>query len=332
MIISFFEISPREIERYTNDLNKHELRFFYNSIQEEAYESYCDSEILSVFINSKITADLINAMPGIKFIATRSTGFEHINAECCKQKSISVSNVPLYGENTVAEHTFALLLSLSRNIHKTYVRTLSNNFSTEGIQGFDLRGKTIGVVGAGNIGMHVIRMAKGFGMKAQAFDINKNHFISEILDFNYVSMEELLQTSDIISLHAPYNKNTHHLINKNNISKIKKGAILINTARGGLVEVDALIEALDNNILSGAGLDVIEGEEYLMEEGYIYTGEKGIEAAKLLKQNYLLLHRENVVITPHNAFNSVEAAERIVKTTIKNINAFINGNPINLIH
>jgi D-lactate dehydrogenase len=270
-------------------------------------------------------------MPNLKLITTRSTGFEHIDKDSAKTKNIIICNVPYYGENTVAEHTFALILTLSRKIYSSYQRILSNNYSTHGLQGFDLKGKTIGVIGSGRIGMHVIRMANGFGMKAQAYDVKRNTLLSEILNFEYVSLDTLLKSSDIISLHAPYNNNTHHIINQANISIIKKGALLINTSRGALVETDALISALDLGILSGAGLDVLEGEEYLMEEDIACKEDQCVEAFKLIKQQYSLVHRENVVVTPHNAFNSQESVERIIDTTIENITMFLSENPINTI-
>lgn len=331
MKIAIFNAENPETEKFKQELKEHEIKIFKENIQDVEPEQFKDSEIISVFIHSKVNKNIINQMPNLKFIATRSTGFDHIDLETCKEKGIQVSNVPFYGENTVAEHTFALILSLSRNIHRTYVRTINNNFSLENLQGFDLKGKTLGVIGTGRIGLHVIRMAKGFGMNILAFDINKNEFLEEILEFKYVSLEDVLQNSDIISLHAPLNNSTYHLINKNNIHLIKKGAILINTARGGLVETEALLEALDKGILSGAGLDVFEGEEYILEEGCKLHDDYSQDVKRLIEQNCSLLHRENVVITPHNAFNSKEAVERIFKTTIENIKGFISGRPQNLV-
>ncbi len=140
-----------------------------------------------------------------------STGFDHIDLAECRKRKIKVANVPYYGENTVAEHTFALILSLSRNIHRAYIRALRGDHSIEGLKGFDLKGKTLGVIGAGHIGLHVIRIAKSFGMNVLAYDTRENRFLAEVLDFQYVPLEFLLKKSDIITLHVPYNKNTHHL-------------------------------------------------------------------------------------------------------------------------
>jgi len=239
--------------------------------------------------------------------------------------------VPYYGENTVAEHTFALILALSRNVHKAYVRTLKQDYSIEGLKGFDLKGKTLGIVGAGNIGMHVIRIAKSFSMHVLAYDSKPDNFLAEVLHFKYASLPEVLANSDIISLHVPDNENTHHLINKDSIKKIKKGAILINTSRGGIVDTQALIEALDKKILAGVGLDVLEGEELIKEEKQLLSDPKKAEYFGQIMRDHELLNKDNVVFTPHIAFYSQEALERILDTTVENINNFISGNPQNLV-
>ena len=197
--------------------------------------------------------------------------------------------------------------------------------------GFDLKGKTLGVVGTGQIGLHVIRIAKGFGMDVLAYDLKQNHILSEILGFNYVSLENLLPNSDIVTLHVPYNKYTHHLMNRDRFKLMRKGSILINTARGAIVDTEALIEALDQKILSGAGLDVIEGEELIKEEKQIVFDPKKIESLASIVKDHILLNKDNVVFTPHIAFYSKEALERILDTTVDNINAFISGKPQNMV-
>jgi D-lactate dehydrogenase len=290
-----------------------------------------DSDIISVFIYSKIDREVIKRLPKLKLIVTRSTGFDHIDIRECKRRGITVCNVPSYGENTVAEHTFALILALSRNVHKSYVRSLRKDFSTEGLKGFDLKGKTIGVIGAGHIGLHVIRIAKGFGMDVLVYDIKQNSFLAEVLGFKYVSFEKLLRSSDIITLHVPYNRHTHHMINRDNIGIIKKGAILINTSRGGVVSTEALIEGLDKGILSGVGLDVIEGEELIKEEKQLLYDQKNIRILANLVRDHILLSRDNVVFTPHIAFYSKEALERILEITVENILAFLLDNPKNVV-
>jgi D-lactate dehydrogenase len=286
-------------------------------------------EAISIFIQCKVDKKVIAKLPKLRYVATRSTGFDHIDLEACKARKISVSNVPHYGENTVAEHTFALILSLSRNIHKSYLRTTRENYSLDGLEGFDLEEKTIGIIGAGRIGLHVIKIAKGFGMNVLAYDVCRDEFMAETLGFKYVTLPQLLKSSDIITLHAPYCKSTHHLISKKNMKSIKKGALLINTARGGLIETDALISAIDQGIIAGAGLDVLEGEDIIMEEKrLVFDRAKEKDMISLIR-NHILLSKEEVVYTPHIAFYSREALLRILDTSLDNLASFAEGKLIN---
>ncbi len=330
MRIAFFEVKDWEKEYLKKRLNDHLLKFIDEKLSLENARQIKDSDAISVFIYSKIDEPIIREIPNLKLITTRSTGFDHIDLEACKKHGITVCNVPSYGENTVAEHAFALILSLSRGVCRTCPR-FEHDFSLEGLMGFDLKGKTIGVVGAGQIGLHVIRIAKGFGMNVLAFDARPNKILSEVLGFEYTSLEDLLSRSDIITLHVPYNKYTHHLLNRDKFKLVKKGAILINTARGSIVETEALIDALDKKILSGAGLDVIEGEELIKEEKQLLYEPKNIEALSNLVKDHILLSKDNVVFTPHIAFYSKEALERILETTVENISAFASGKPQNTV-
>jgi D-lactate dehydrogenase len=185
------------------------------------------------------------------------------------------------------------------------------------------------VIGAGHIGLHVIRMAKGFGMNVKAFDVKQNPFLAEVLEFKYATLDEILKTADILTLHAPYNTKTHHMINLSNIDKIKRGAILINTARGALVETDALLRALESGILAGAGLDVLEGEELIKEEKQLLSHKYPLDKMETLLKSNILLHRDDVVFTPHIAFYSNEALQRILDTTVSTIKNFHEGQIIN---
>lgn len=317
MKICFFEVTEYEKNRFKQKFTDDDVYFFCESIQDVNISNFTDVEAISVFVHSKLSGDILKKLPNLKIIATRSTGIDHVDAQYCANNNIAIKNVPLYGENTVAEHTFALILSLSRKIHKSYVRSIHGNFSSVGIQGFDLQNKTIGIIGGGRIGLHVARMAKSFGMHVRVYDIKQDAFLAELINFKYVTLEELLRQSDIISLHVPLNKYTEHMINDESLKMVKPGAILINTARGGLVDTDSLLDALDKGILSGAGLDVIEGEEYLMEENLAYSPIE--KANKIISSSKRLLENENVVMTPHNAFNSIEAVNRIIDTTINNL-------------
>lgn len=325
MKIAFFETSLADQEFLAPLLRGHEVHFFTEPLTEKNVAEAREYELISVFIYSTINSAVLEHLANTRCIATRSTGFDHIDIPACKEKGIAVLNVPYYGENTVAEHTFALILALSRNVHKSYARGLKENFSIDGLIGFDLKDKTLGVIGTGHIGLHVIRIAKGFGMHVLAYDIHHDTFLSEILHFNYASFDEVLSESDIITLHTPYNEHTHHLINSENIQKIKTGALLINTSRGGLIENEALIKALDTKILSGAGLDVLEGEEYIKEEQQCLHEDCEPSRAHQIEQNKNLLGRDNVVFTPHIGFYSEEALERILETTADNIVQFSLG-------
>lgn len=318
MKTAFFEIQGNESSYLKQTLGN----VFISNEPLTVNNAVKDAEVISVFIYSKIDKAILDKMPKLKLIATRSTGFDHIDLKECKKRKIIVCNVPSYGENTVAEHTFALLLSLSRNIHKAYVQTLKEDHSIEKLQGFDLKGKTIGIIGLGKIGSHVARIAKGFGMNIIVFSEFTDENFQKQIGFKYVKLDELLSKSDIITLHVPLTKETFHMISMKNVNKIKKGAILINTARGPVVELEALLYALDKKILSGAGLDVIEGDELIKEEKELLYTKSNIKSMTRFSEDHLLMHNENVVFTPHIAFYSKEALQRIIETTVNNIICF----------
>ena len=330
--IAFFEIEEWEKPYLKEKLKGHKLYFFDDVLNENNVNKAKDLDIISIFIYSKVNKKILSKLKNLKLISTRSTGFDHIDLKECKKRKIIVSNVPQYGENTVAEHTFALILNLTRKIHKAWERTRRLDFSQTGLRGVDLRGKTLGVIGSGSIGQHVIRMANGFEMKVIAFDVFKNKKLAKKLNFKYVGFDYLLKNSDIITLHCPYNKHTHHLINKKNINIIKKGALLINTARGALVETDALVNALDKGILGGAGLDVLEEECYIKEDHQVMSKNFPKKCdMKTIIENHILAKKDNVIVTPHNAFNSIEALQRILDTTLENIKGCLKGKVVNKI-
>ena len=330
--IAFFEAHEWEKPYLKEKLKNHNILFFKDTINEANIEKFKDADVVSVFIYSKLDKALINKLKNLKLIATRSTGFDHIDLNECRKRKINVCNVPTYGENTVAEHTFALILNLTRKTHKAWERTRRLDFSQEGLRGIDLRGKTLGVIGVGNIGKHVIRIAKGFEMDVVAFDVFKIKGLEKKLGFKYVNFDTLLKKSDIISLHCPYNKKTYHLINKNNIKKIKKDALLINTARGALIETSALVNALDSGILSGAGLDVLEDECLIKEDAQVMSKNFPDKCdMRIILDDHILAKKDNVIITPHNAFNSVEALQRILDTTVENIKGFLNNKRVNAV-
>lgn len=328
--IAFLEIEPWEKDYIRSQLPDFDTVFFKEKLRPSVVKKISDADILSPFIYSIIDSKAVSVFRRLKFIATRSTGFDHIDLEACRQKNIVVANVPTYGENTVAEHTFALILALSRKICHSWERTRRGDFSLEGLRGFDLKGKTLGVVGVGNIGRHVIKIAKGFGMNVLACDMKEDVKLAKELGFQYVQLNVLLKNSDIVTLHVPYTKGTHHLINLKNLRFFKKGCYLVNTSRGGVCDTEALLRGLQGGIFAGLGLDVLEEECFLKEERELLSPsfQKACDLKKVLA-NHILLRQPNVIVTPHNAFNSKEALTRILDTTIENIRAFAAGKPIN---
>jgi D-lactate dehydrogenase len=331
MKVYFFEAGEVDKEKVSKALNKHEVIYIDEPLTKKNVSLAKDADILSVFIYSKIDKKILSKLPNLKLITTQSTGFDHIDLKECRKRKIPVCNVPSYGENTVAEHTFALILDLSRNIHKAIKRISEDNFSIKGLQGFDLKGKTIGVIGAGNIGQHVIRIAKGFEMNVLAYEPKRNSSIAKKLGFKYVTLENLLKKSDIITLHVPLVKETKNLINARTLKLMKPNSILINTSRGGVVNTKSLLSAIESGKIGGAGLDVLEGEKTIKEEKELLhkTGTEHTKKLKSLIDSYMILHNEKVIFTPHIAFYSKEALERIMDTNIENIKSFVKGKPKN---
>ena len=316
--IAFFTVKKWEQDYLKKALPRHTLTFFAEPLAKKHFSKLKNIDVLSLFVDSQLKAEDVALLPKLKLVALRSTGFDHVDIAACAKRDIAVSTVPFYGENTVAEHAFALLLCLSRKIHLTYDRTHPlKDMTTEGLTGFDLQGKTIGIVGGGHIGMHAIRMARGFGMKVLVSDPFPKNFTAELMNFEYVDLETLLKKADIISLHAPYNAHTHHLINAKNIKLVKKGCVFINTSRGGLIDTDVLHKALKDGTFSMAGIDVMEDELLLMHNERPHPHDT-TERSKL-RRNVEIAKMPNVIFTPHNAFNSQEALNRILATTAENI-------------
>lgn len=331
--ILFTHVEPWEKNFLRKHLQKHKLIFLPETPDAHELSRYRDTTILAPFIYFQIDKTVLAKFPKLKLIATRSTGFNHIDLRACKKRGIIVCNVPTYGENTVAEHTFALILALSRKVYTAYMRMQRGRYDLDGLQGFDLQGKTLGVVGCGYIGSHVVRIAKAFEMNVIVYEPTCDPIKAKALVFQYVSFPALLKQSDIVTLHCPLCPQTHHLINKKNIFTMKKGALLINTARGSIVETGALYQAIMKKHLAGAGLDVFEEEKSFLNEEreLLSTSFRGANRMKILLENHAFLHHEDVIITPHNAFNSREAVERILETTVSNIQGFLAKKPQNVV-
>ncbi len=315
MKILFTEVEPVDEQTVKNLTPNHEIQI-HNGIPTEQQiieMAPPDVEIISPFIYTKIDWAVMDHFPNLKLIATRSTGFDHININLAKEKGIVVSNVPQYGFNTVAEHAFALLLDIVRHLSPSWDQVREGNFSYEGFRGVDLKGKTMGILGTGKIGLHAAKLAKGFEMNVIAYDVFHNREAAAEIGFIYVALDDLLARADVISIHVPLLKSTRHLINDENVAKMKKGMIIINTARGGIVDTNAVVRGLEAGIIGGAGLDVVENE-------------------KELTKDHPLLNFKGVIVTPHTAFYTDEAMTRIINTTIENIDAFVKGQPLNQVN
>jgi D-lactate dehydrogenase len=291
------------------------------------------AEVAVVSLGSRVTAEMLRALPGLKLIATRSSSVDHIDLEAARQRQIAVCNVPTYGSRAVAEFTFGLMLMLARRIGEGVRRVRdSHQFTNVGLRGFDLHEKTLGVVGTGHIGREVIRLAKGFGMKVLACDIKPDLRLAETLKFSYVALPELLWSSHVITLHVPYYEGTHHLLNRSIFKEIKPGALLINTARGAVIETSALVSALYSGAVAGAALDVLEEERVVEDELELLLLNR-IEQGKqrVLLENHALMNMPNVILTPHIAFNTRETVEETWRVTAQNIQSFLEGKPQNVV-
>jgi D-lactate dehydrogenase len=344
VIIYFVETEPEEQEYFSERLSSHDVRFV--SQLDEVGE---DVEVLSLFINSRVTSEFLGAHSRLRFIATRSTAVDHLDLQTCRARKILVANVPDYGFTTVAEHTFALILALSRRLREVMLAAKKDStFSYSGTRGFDLAGKSLGIIGMGRIGQRVAELAHAFHMSVLAYDIERPADLERTLDFKFVPLEELLREAHIISLHAPLSAETYHILNRETLAKCREGVLIVNTARGALIDTQALREALDSGQVGAAGLDVLQDERVMRQSvSHIIAADiiqhlrsdasahDARDADRLRELHELMLgdavlSRNNVVFTPHVAFNSAEAVECVMKVTVENIIAFAAGQAVNL--
>lgn len=323
--IAFFGVKSWEreiIEKEMAKLDSFGIGIFESEVQDNL-ELAAKYDIISPFVYSTMSKEILCKLPNLKMIATRSTGFDHIDVAECDKRKIVWKNVPSYGSNTVAEYAFALLLAITKKIVVAHQSVENGEFSPEGLTGVDLCEKTIGVIGVGKIGQNVIKIARGFGMKVLGVDGHEDQLLAKKMGFKYVTLEECLKESDFVTLHVPAIPETFHMINKKNIKLMKRGSYLINTSRGAVVETEAIVWALNNKLLAGAGLDVTE-EELLLESMSVVMSKKITkDDLQEVLSFHLLRDRDDVVFTPHNAFNTKEAIERIVRTTVENIREFM---------
>lgn len=327
LTISMFEINDFRLKRikrhFKDDLLaklKYDISYNKEILSKDNIDNYKDSDIIVVFVNSILDKEILSQFKNLKLIATASTGYDHIDLEYCKQKGIQIANVPSYGTKTVSEFAFAMILAFYRKIKK-----LCEDSTLEDLMGLDLNGKTIGIIGTGKIGKNMIKIAKGFSMNVLAFDYYKDEKYAKMMGYKYVSLDDIYKNSDIVSIHLPLTKKTHHMINFNEIKKMKKTALLVNVSRGGIIETDSLYRALVNKDIMGACLDVLELEKdiFLGKEKHIDFNPKNYDEIKIDLENNLLYKLDNVIIAPHSAFNTREALYRILDTTILNIINFV---------
>jgi D-lactate dehydrogenase len=290
-----------------------------------------DADAVGVFVMSRVTREVIDRLPDLKMIAAMSTGFDHIDFVACRERNIAVCNVPTYGESTVAEFAFGLILALARRFRPTFERVGRGDFSRVGLAGMDLAGKTLGLIGTGRIGSHLARIAHAADMKVIAYDLRPNPALTEEYGVRYMDLDELLREADVISLHVPYTKTTHHLINVERLRLVKDTALLVNTSRGGVVDTRAVAGALREGRLGGVALDTFEGEQVWIEEEFMGAEEASADELRDALASFSLLHSDRAILSPHNAFNTRGAVDRILDASIENIRAFFAGNPQNVV-
>ncbi len=332
MRVVLFELEEWEREAFAPLREHHEVSHVKGALNADNAAEHAEAEVISTFIYSKLGADTLHRLPKLRLIASRSTGIDHIDMDYCREHGITVCNVPSYGDHTVAEHVFALLLAISHRLMEAVERSRKGDFSAIGLQGFDLSGKILGVVGTGSIGRCVITIARGFGMTVLATDVRPDYDFAAEACFDYVSLEGLLADADVVTLHVPETSATRHLIGEKEIAAMKDGAVLINTSRGAVVDIHALLRALADGRLRAAGLDVLPEEPVIREEAEllraVFTDHHNLSE---LLVDHILLRMNNVVITPHSAFNTHEAVQRIMDTTLANITAYAAGEPRNAV-
>ncbi len=327
LICSFYLSLTPELRGYLRPkLKRHKVFVHVEPLSQK--NAHSETEVMAVFVDSKVDKKVIDAHPKLRLIIAMSAGYDHIDLAYAKKKKIVVCNIPSYGENTVAEHTLALLLSLSRKLFASVKRVKEGEFDYHGLRGFDVRGKTVGVIGTGRIGAYFIQLLQGFGVKILAYDPYPNNELQKNHSVEYVSLKKLLQESDIISLHTPLLDSTHHIIDKKAVKLMKTGVYILNTARGALIDPEALMWGLEEGVIAGAGLDVLEGEEDIKNPELVLHQSCGVSSERICLINNLLIDHPRVIVTPHNAFNSNEAVKRIIDTTIVAVKDFADKKEI----
>ena len=331
--IVIFEVHPTQVQDWGGLGDSTAVSLVAEPLTLENAQAFTSAEIISTFLGSRLDAAVLNLMPSLKLIATRSTGFDHVDLQACSAKGTQVCNVPDYGDPTVAEFVFALTLALSRKVALAGLRAKASDFSQEDLRGFDLAGKVMGVLGVGKIGQRVIQIAKGFGMTVLGCDPGAPAGLEAKLGFRLVDLPSLLSACDVLSLNVPGGEQNVGLISAPQLALMKPTAILINTSRGEVVDAEALVMALSEGRLAGAGLDVFAQEGLLRDEvGMFRPGQTAsLKSLRSLAATHALLASPNVIATAHIAYDTQEALGRIISTTRSNILGFVAGKPKNLI-
>lgn len=325
MRIAVFDTHPYDERALTeaNETGEHELEFFEERLHEKTVELAQGFDAVCPFVNCRLTAPVLERLVqlGVRLVALRASGFNGIDIEAAQRLGLCVARVPAYSPEAVAEHAFALLLTLVRKTHRAYNRVREQNFSLDSLEGFTLHGKTFGALGAGRIGQCSMRIAKGFGCRLIAYDPYQNPQTAAEVGFEYVTLEKLLQEADVISLHLPLTPQSHHIINREALAMTKRGVVIINTSRGGLINTTALIDAIKSGQVGGVGLDVYE-----MEEGVFFhdLSDRPLQDDTLAR----LMIFPNALITSHQGFLTREALRAIAVTTLGNASAFAHGEPV----
>ncbi|MBQ9420052.1 MAG: 2-hydroxyacid dehydrogenase [Synergistaceae bacterium] len=315
--VAFYDTKAYDVPSFEHygQSNDIKFKFLETKLNENTAALAKDCDVVCVFVNDTVNANVIQTLYeiGVKMIALRSAGYNNVDVRAAFGK-IHVVHVPAYSPYSVAEHAMALLLTSVRRIHKAYNRTRDFNFSLSGLTGFDLHGKTVGIIGTGKIGMIFANICKGFGMNVLAYD----KFPAKDSGLNYVALDEIFRDSNIISLHCPLTDETRHMIDSNAIAKMKKGVVIVNTSRGGLIDAEALLNGIKSRIIGAACLDVYE------EEADIFFEDR---SGHILNDEVLsrLISMPNVIVTSHQAFLTDEALNNIAQTTVSNIKSFFDN-------
>mgnify|MGYP004702300393 CR=1 FL=1 len=319
--IAFFSTKVYDRQSFEGSTDKHQFEFFESRLRASSLKLVKGFDGVCVFVNDRIDAEVLKGLAEEKvgLVALRCAGFNNVDLKAANEYNIRIMRVPAYSPEAVAEHAVALMMSLTRKIHKAYNRVREGNFSIERLNGFTIHGKTVGVIGTGRIGQSFCRILAGFGANIIAYDMYPSEEMKK-LGVKYVEFNEVLEQSDIISLHCPLTPETHHMINANSISKMKRGVMLINTSRGKLVDTASVIEALREEQLGSVAIDVYEQEDKLF---FRDLSEQVIRDEHISR----LMIFPNVLITAHQGFFTKESMEQITRTTLQNIDDYLAGNP-----